>query len=305
MIPSPESLVERGPYMGSSIIGEITERLHEFLREGWLEDLEKARLPDGMTEPELPPRIEEDLAFEPKDREKVLYVYMYRVARNTALMNSKRFRESNVELTGDDGEVERFYQRPPLYLDVYYLVSVHARFRSEAEKLLGWTLLRLNDATHLVYRPRKYRLPDGRVVDSVGRPWSLENTGEGVIMEKVSLDLVDDLDLGDAVHFFNIHEAPFRPFVTYRARCAMEGSLVEGKPTVVRSLPLANTNQTLDEKTGVAARDGAPRSSRARLGRPERPSAPPRTQKHKMPFGPDGFDQQKIADPSSETDNED
>ena len=36
--------------------------------------------------------------------------------------------------------------------------------------------------------------------------------------------------VGDAINFFTIHEAPYRPFLTYKARCALEGHIVAGLP---------------------------------------------------------------------------
>jgi len=209
--------VSRGPLQGKNIIGEVTEALHRFLIDGWREG--------GP-----PPRIEEDLSFVPKDREEVVYVYMYRAAKNQSLVNSKRFRPAKVQREGGV-----FYERPPIYLDLHYMVAVHSKHRSDAERLLGWVLLCLHEATHLVYRPRRYTLPDGSEVDSCGQSWSVDNDGDDVIMEKVSLALGDDLTVGDAINFFTIHEAPYRPFLTYMARCAMEGSLVaSSSPTIIR-----------------------------------------------------------------------
>lgn len=210
----------RGPMQGVEIIGEVTESLHRFIMDGW--EFERA-----------PPRIEEDLSFVPKDREEVLYVYMYKAAHNKALVNTKRFRDTNIRVSGDE---RVFYERAPLYLDLYYMISVHSKFRSDAERLLGYALLRLHEATHLVYRPRKYTLPGGQTVNSKGEPWSLDvdMNDEGIVFEKVSLALVDDLTIGDAINFFTIHEAPYRPYLTYCARCAMEGGLLAGEATTVR-----------------------------------------------------------------------
>ena len=213
--------MQKGPMQGRHTIGEVTEALHRFLLDGWRGDGPK-------------PRIEEDLSFVPKDREEVVYVYMYKTTQNTALMNSKRRRMAR--FTADDNErgmldpEETYWERPPLYLEIHYLVAVHSKFRSDAERLLGWLLLRLHEATHLLYRPRKYLLPNGRAVDSTGAEWGPENNGDGVILEKVALALVDDLTVGDAINFFTIHEAPYRPYLTYKARCALEGSLVTNLP---------------------------------------------------------------------------
>lgn len=258
----------RGPMQGQHIIGEVTESLHRFLMDGWTNPVNPA------------PRIEEDISFIPKDREEVLYIYMYRCAHNDALQNSKRLRESKITVHSDKsagGGV--YYERPPLYLDLYYLIGVHSKFRSDAERLLGWVLLRLHEATHLVYRPRRYLLPNGGEVDSMGRPWKVDATGDELVMEKVAMALADDLTVGDAINFFTIHEAPYRPFLTYRARCAMEGSLISAPgATTIRNLPLE------------APYEEAPRPS-GRLGRV---AAAPRAKK--SPFGPDGHDFRPIED---------
>ncbi len=202
----------RGPLQGHSVVGEVTEALQRFLLDAW-RDLE------------FPPRVEEDLSFVPKDREEVVYVYMYRCAQNQSLMNSKRWREARVQV-GGEAEGTVFFERPPLYLDLYYLLAVHSKFRSDAERLLGNVLIRMHEATHLVYRPRRFILPDGREVDSTGKTYDIDASGEDLIMEKVSMAWVDDLTIGDALNFFTIHEAPYRPFLTYQARCAMDGPLV-------------------------------------------------------------------------------
>lgn len=208
---------ERGPMQGRGLIGEVTEALHRFLLEGW--NLGGAK-----------PRVEEDLSFVPKDREEVIYIYMYKVTHNQALMNSKRLRLAKFTFEEDTLEEAKanYWERPPLYLELHYLVSVHSKFRSDAERLLGWVLSRLHEATHLVYRPRRYVLPSGREIDSLGRIWNEDTLDDDVIMEKVSMALIDDLTVGDAINFFTINEAPYRPYLTYRARCSMEGALISG-----------------------------------------------------------------------------
>jgi hypothetical protein len=114
------------------------------------------------------------------------------------------------------------------------------------------------------------------VVDSMGRPWDLDATGDELIMEKVALSLIDDMTVGDAINFFTIHEAPYRPYLTYRARCAMEGALVVApRETIVRVPSL--------EPTPSATRPGE--RANGRLGRVEaRPTS------KRAPFGPEGHD---------------
>lgn len=205
-----------GPMSGRSIIGEVTEAMHRFLLDGYNLGLQ-------------PPRFEEDLKFVPKDREEVVYIYMYRLSQNPNLQNTKRPRVAPVFVNDDPedgGEV--YYHRPPMLMDLFYLVMCHSKFRSDAERLLGWVVLRLHESTHLIYRPRRFVLPDGREVDSLGRPYNpaASPSDENLYMEKVSVALVDDLTVGDAINLFNLFEAPYRPFLTYRARVALDGGLV-------------------------------------------------------------------------------
>ncbi len=275
-----------GPMSGRNIIGETTESAHKWLLEGY--NLGNA-----------PPRIEEDLQFVPKDREEVVYIYMYRIAQNPALMNRKRMRQAPVFVKANPEEGgEVYYHRPPILLDLFYMIAVHSKFRSDAERLLGWVLLRLNEATHLVYRPRRFCLPDGREVDSLGRPWDPMNfTGfaddtdddDGLHLEKVSLALVDDLTVGDAINLFTLHEAPYRPFLTYRARVALDGPLYKssGGSTIKMN--------RLENRETPAGPTGSSRSGRVRPGVPlPKPSTTP---------GPKPFFVKKINDPSTESED--
>ena len=208
-----------GAHSSYETIGEVTEAIHQILKESY-------NLSEQV------PRIEEDLQFVPKDREEVLYIYMYRVAQNPNLKNQRRLREAPIDVPGQGV----FYQRPPIILDVFYLIAGHAKFRSDAERLLGWTLLTLNDASSVLYRPRRYILPDGRAVDSLGRDWdpSADVDTDGLLVEKVSLALVDDLTVGDAINIFTMNEAPYRPYLTYRARLALVGPLTSaGEGTTI------------------------------------------------------------------------
>jgi hypothetical protein len=263
---------DRGPMQGVDLIGEITESLHRHLMDNWEFD-------------RSPPRIEEDLSFVPKDREEVIYVYMYKAVQNTALLNSKRFRGAKFNRP-DLGRV--YYERAPLYLDLFYLIAVHSKFRSDAERLLGFVMLAMHESTHLLYRPRRYVLPGGDTVNSNGEPWTEEysDDDENIIIEKVSFSMEDDLSIGDAINFFTIHEAPYRPYLTYCARCAMEGALVGGDPTTVRSAGA----EPVPRASGPAKPSGRlpPRDP------PKQPSG-----RFKTPFGPKGHNPRRIDDESS------
>ncbi|MEL6344066.1 MAG: Pvc16 family protein [Myxococcota bacterium] len=246
------------PMSGSNVIGEVTENLQRFLLDGW--DIS-----------ERPPRMEEDLSFVPKDREEVIYIYMYRLAHNPNLQNSRRYRQAPVFLNSEPDEGgEVYFHRPPLMLDLFYLIMVHSKFRSDAERLLGWVLLRLNEATHLVHRPRKFILPDGREVDSLGRPYARDaRDADDLLMEKVSLALVDDLTVGDATNLFSLHEAPYRPFLTYRARVVLHGSLLaSGGGTQINLPRLENTASNPERRRPPAAGQANGRRESRRMGLP-------------------------------------
>jgi len=263
---SGEVLMPRvGPASGRSIIGEVTESIHKFLM-------------DRYELTEQTPRFEEDLKFVPKDREEVVYIYMYRVAQNPNLKNVKRYRQAPVFVKSDgETEGEVFFHRPPLLLDLFYMVMVHSKFRSDAERLLGWSMLTLNEATHLIYRPRRFQLPDGREVDSIGRPYDPMAAGDDddLFMEKVSLALVDDLTIGDAINFFSIHEAPYRPFLTYRARVVMDGPLVEGSGGTTIRIPRLGRSEPADDSGKLESPSGRMMASRPKPSKKEAPGPKP------------------------------
>ena len=71
---------------------------------------------------------------------------------------------------------------------------------------------------------------------------------DDLVLEKVSLSLVDDLTVGDAVNFFSLHEAPYRPFLTYRARIALDGPLVHASSGTTVNLPRLQQNDTKGQR---------------------------------------------------------
>jgi hypothetical protein len=275
MIATPQI----GQMSGRNIIGEVTESVHKFLL-------------DGYDIGERPPRFEEELSFVPKDKEQVIYLYMYRICQNPSLVNQKRFRQAPVFVKGTGKSGEVYYHRPPLLLDLFYLLAVHSKFRSDAERLLGWMLLRLNEATHLIYRPRKFLLPDGRGVDSIGRTYdpdcSLDD--DDLQMEKVSLALVDDLTVGDAVNLYSLHEAPYRPFLTYRARVALDGPLVASSGGTTVRMPRLGQQSERGDPGPIASAGGRIKGQRS-----------PR--KKRTPPGPTGHNVSRDSDTEVETED--
>ncbi|MEC7986441.1 MAG: Pvc16 family protein [Myxococcota bacterium] len=248
---------------GRNVIGEVTESIQKFIMDGWTH----------YNGDEAPPRIEEDLKYEPMDRnEKVVFVYMYRLAHNPNLQNQKRWRQAPVFMKDDPAVTGNvYYHRPPLMVDLFYLVMVHGKFRSEAEKLLGWLMLLLNEATHLIYRPRKFILPDGREVDSLGRPYDedLPVDDDDLILEKVSISMVDDLTCGDAINLFSLHESKYRPFLTYRARIALDGPLIHAPGGTTINMPRAGSMDPMGRS------DDQRNNGRPSLGRPAKSKIKP------------------------------
>lgn len=269
-----------GPMSGRDIIGEVTESIQKFIIDGWMHYSSEL----------APPRIEEDLKYEPMDRnEQVIYVYMYRLAANPNLQNQKRWRQAPVFMKDDPSSGNVYYHRPPVLIDLFYLMMVHSRFRSQAERLLGWLMLRLNEATHLIYRPRMFILPDGRKVDSLGSIYdpNISLDQEGLIVEKVSLALVDDLTVGDATNLFSLHEAPYRPFLTYRARIALDGPLVQSEGGTEITMPRAGRMGPPSVPEG-RRRNGRFTSTKPNQGRPNRQAkVGPSSNNLKRDFDPD------------------
>jgi hypothetical protein len=233
---------------GRDIIGEVTEAVKKYIKDGWTDER-------NLT-------IEEQLDKTSMGKtDQFAFVYMYRLAHNTNLQNRKRFRRAPVYLNDDSDSTNVYLHRPPIMVDLFYLITAHAQFPSETAKLLGWLLLRLNEATHLIYRPRKFILPDGREIDSLGRDYdpNVDLTEDNLVVEKVSLALVDDLTVGDAINLFSLHEAPYRPFLTYRARIAIDGPLVHAP---------SGTRVTMDRAQQTPSRQ--PQTQTRPNGRPVR-----------------------------------
>jgi hypothetical protein len=101
--------------------------------------------------------------------------------------------------------------------------------------------------------------------------------------------MVDDLTIGDAINLYTIHEAPYRPFMTYRARVAMLGSMVSTEgPTQVRA-PRA-------VPSGIVPGSEVPGREVTRSGRIKSAGTKP-TRKQKLP-GPKAHNVRKLEEES-------
>jgi hypothetical protein len=80
-------------------------------------------------------------------------------------------------------------------------------------------------------------------------------------MEKVSIAMVDDLTVGDAINLFSLHEAPYRPFLTYRARVALDGPLVASSGGTSVNLPRLDAVGSRDDQDQRTSPSGRIRSA--------------------------------------------
>jgi hypothetical protein len=110
-------------------------------------------------------------------------------------------------------------------------------------------------------------------------------------MEKVSLAMVDDLTVGDAINFFSIQEAPYRPFLTYRARVAMDGPLVAGGAGTTIRIPRIGRRDNPADSSNPTSPSG--RVLAGKTGSIDRPT-----------IGPDPKNPRKVPEDESETNNE-
>jgi hypothetical protein len=90
-------------------------------------------------------------------------------------------------------------------------------------------------------------------------------------MEKVSLALVDDLTVGDAVNLYSLHEAPYRPFLTYRARVALDGPLVASSGGTTVRMPRLGQQSERSDQGPIASAGGRIKGQRS----PRKPKTTP------------------------------
>lgn len=114
----------------------------------------------------------------------------------------------------------------------------------------------------------------------MGRPYdpAARDEADELFMEKVSLTLVDDLTVGDGINLFTLLEAPYRPFLTYRARVALDGPLVASGGGATIQLPAPeNVEQPRTESYTESP------SGRIRSARPMSPTrVPPGPEAHRI-----------------------
>ena len=88
--------------------------------------------------------------------------------------------------------------------------------------------------------------------------------------------MCDDLTVGDAINFFSIQEAPYRPFLTYRARVALDGPLVSGDGGTTIRIPRLGRADVPDTDSAVTSRSGRMMASRPAQTEPVTPGPEPK-----------------------------
>jgi hypothetical protein len=117
-------------------------------------------------------------------------------------------------------------------------------------------------------------------VDSLGRLYKedISFDDDDLVLEKVSLSLVDDLTVGDAVNLFSLHESNYRPFLTYRARIALDGSLIHAPSGTTISMPRPGQIKPNQPGNTHMRRNGRPTSTPPG----KRPKAPYTNPQHNL-----------------------
>ena len=111
-----------GLMSGRDIIGEVTEAVKKYVKDGWTDER-------NLT-------IEEQLDKTSMGKaDQFAFVYMYRLAHNPNLQNRKRFRRAPVFLNDGEDTSNVYLHRPPIMVDLFYLITAHAQFPSETAKL--------------------------------------------------------------------------------------------------------------------------------------------------------------------------
>jgi len=175
--------------------------------------------------------IHKDLDTQPKDDEEAtIYCSMYRV--------------DDVDDIGLPGFAVRPYIRgpqaadpkrqdvaqiPPRFMYLYFIVFVESDEPDLSHAILGAIMNGFHQEPTLIYQPKPFEL-NGRLYDSVGRPLKSDglelhvdatastqsNANQKVVMERISVQLVDDLAFGDACLLLKGFERKIRPYLTYR-----------------------------------------------------------------------------------------
>ena len=175
--------------------------------------------------------IHKDLDTQPKDDEEAtIYCSMYRVDDIDDIgLPGFAVRPYVRGPQAADPKRQDVQQIPPRFMYLYFIVFVESAEPDLSNAILGAVMNGFHQEPTLIYQPKPFEL-NGRLFDSVGRPLQSDgldlkvdasgkiqrNANGKVVMERISVQLVDDLAFGDACLLLKGFERKIRPYLTYR-----------------------------------------------------------------------------------------
>jgi len=120
-------------------------------------------------------------------------------------------------------------QLPPRFFYLYFILFVESADTDVSNALMGAVMNGFHQETTLFYRPVPFEV-NGRVFDSTGRHLTSDGyryvrdpneepspgANDKLVMERISVALVDDLAFGDACLLLKGFDRKVRPYLTYR-----------------------------------------------------------------------------------------
>jgi len=175
--------------------------------------------------------IHKDLDTQPKDDEEAtIYCSLYRIDDVDDIgLPTWPVRPYIRGPQPPDGKRQEIVQLPPRFFYLYFIVFVESQETDLSNIIMGAVMNGFHQQPVLLYQPKPHEL-GGKLYDSLGRPLEYDGmdlktsaTAEiqkgantKLVMEKISMQLVDDLAFGDACLLLKGFERKIRPYLTYR-----------------------------------------------------------------------------------------
>lgn len=175
--------------------------------------------------------IHKDLDTQPKDDEEAtIYCSLYRIDDVDDIgLPAYAVRPYIRGPQPPDAKRQEIIQLPPRFFYLYFIVFVESGETDLSNVIMGAVMNGFHQEPVLLYQPKPYEL-GGKLYDSLGRPLEVDGmdlktdatapiqagANAKLVMEKISLQLVDDLAFGDACLLLKGFERKIRPYLTYR-----------------------------------------------------------------------------------------
>ncbi len=175
--------------------------------------------------------IHKDLDTQPKDDEEAtIYCSLYRIDDVDDIgLPTWPVRPYIRGPQPPDGVRQEIVQLPPRFFYLYFIVFVESPEPDLSNVIMGAVMNGFHQEPVLLYQPKPHEL-GGKLYDSLGRPLEYDGmdlktdpTAEiqqgantKLVMEKISMALVDDLAFGDACLLLKGFDRKIRPYLTYR-----------------------------------------------------------------------------------------